>query len=46
MRVSYRVAVFLVALIGLLVLIALSWDGFNCQPECEGPPWNCEDREP
>lgn len=46
MSMSYRAAIYLVALIALLVFIAMAWDGFDCQPECEGPPWNCEEQQP
>lgn len=41
MSLAWRTAVYLVALVATLVFIALAWDGFDCAPECDGPPWNC-----
>jgi hypothetical protein len=46
MSMPYRVAVSLVALIAALVFVALAWDGFDCQPECYGSPWNCGEEKP
>lgn len=41
MSVSYRAALWFVALVAALALLVMLWDGFDCEPECYGPPWNC-----
>jgi len=44
MSLPYRLAVALVLLLVALAFVVVTWDGFDCQPECNGPPWNCEDK--
>jgi hypothetical protein len=36
-----RTACWIVGLIAVLVFLALAWDGFDCEPECQGPPSKC-----